>query len=97
VDHDIRGRAAVAVRSFARIAGFGLVLLLIAEVQQCSETTRGDHDDVPAVPAVPAVRSSPRDILFPSEAADPAAAVPGFHENADFIDEHKTPQSLHAH
>src|SRR6266496_4375056 len=47
------------------------------------------HDDVATLAAVAPRRPSARNILFPPERKASVPAVPGFHANCGFVNEHK--------
>jgi len=80
-----------AVGSEAVLATLGLVLGVIAEMDEGVVALRGDHDDVAAASAVAAGGTAAGNELFAAEGHAAIAAVAGFYLDFCFIDEHKYP------
>ena len=77
-----------AVGSEAVLATLGLVLGVIAEMDEGVVALRGDHDNVAATSAVAAGRTAAGNELFAAEGHAAIAAVAGFYFDSCFIDEH---------
>ena len=94
-DGDLEGDGfsveAGAVGSQAVLAALGLVLRVVAEVDEGVVALRGDHDDVAAATAVAAGGTAAGHELFAAEGHAAVAAVAGFYFDSCFIDEHGFP------
>src|SRR3990170_6226978 len=85
----------IAVAPHAMLAAPRLVLLLIAQIEQCRQLRIGHGDDVASMSAVAAIGSAPRHELLPAKADAAAPAVTGEDVNFYFIDElHPFAQAL---
>ena len=77
-----------AVGAHAVLAALGLVLGVVAEVDQGVVALGADHDDVAAAAAVAAGGTAAGHELLAPEGHAAVAAVAGFDANFCFIDEH---------
>ena len=80
-----------AVGAQAMLAALGLVLGVIAEMDEGVVALGGDHDDVAATASVAAGGTAAGDKLFAPEGHAAVTAVAGFDLDFCFIDEHKRP------
>ncbi len=71
------------------LAALGLVLGVVAEMDQRIVALRGFHDDVAAPAAVAARGTAARNELLSPEGHATIAAVTGFDANFCFIDKHR--------
>ncbi|MCY1236842.1 hypothetical protein D9M72_495150 [compost metagenome] len=75
-----------AVATHAVLAGLGLEVLLVAEVDQGVETVDGLHPDIAAATAIAAVRSAELDELLAPERDGACAAVAGADIDFRFVE-----------
>ena len=83
-----------AVGAQAVLTALGLVLGVIAEMDEGVVALLGDHDDVAAASAVAAGGTTAGNKLFAAEGHTAIAAVAGFYFYFCFIDEHGVPKFL---
>jgi hypothetical protein len=83
----IGAAAPMAVAAAADLAVFRFVMFLVPEVEQSAEASGGLDDDAPAVAPVSAIGAAAGNELFSTKATGAIAAVTGFDQDLDLIDE----------
>jgi hypothetical protein len=69
----------------------GLVLLLIAQIEERGKLRVGFHDHVTATPAVAPAWPAPRHELFPPKGDTATPAIAGNDADLDFVNEFHNP------
>jgi hypothetical protein len=85
---DIFALAASAVRAFAVAAALGLVLRVVAKMDQSVVALAGFDDDVSAAAAISAGRAAARNKLLAAKGHAAVSAVAGLDLDSCLIDEH---------
>src|SRR5258706_12072874 len=80
--------SSTAIAAFTMPSAFGRVFGIKTEMQECVVVRTGGHDDVASTAAVAAAGSTARHEFLAPEGQAAVAAIPGFHADSDFIDEH---------
>jgi hypothetical protein len=71
-------------------SALGLVFRIKAKLEQRVLMFISHKDYVAAAAAIAAARAAARDVLLPAKGQAAVAAIAGFDQNSDFIDEHGT-------
>ncbi len=85
---DVGRILARAVGALAMAAAARVEFAIESEGDERVDVRAGDGVDGPALASVAAVRAAARDELLAPEAHAAGAAVSGFYEDVDFVDEH---------
>jgi hypothetical protein len=91
LDHPVFAGLSMLIFTQAVLTTPGLVLLLVAEVEEGSKLRVGQSDDIAALSPVAAVRASPGNKFLPAKTYTTATTVAGDNANFHFVDK------LHGH
>ena len=94
VDHQVVGRAAVALGAAAGLAVLGLPLAAVGQGGQAIDALSGQQHDAAAVAAVAAVRPAAGNVFLPAETDAAVAPLARLHANFDFVNERDVSSSV---